>query len=163
MLNLKLLLRFNETGGDSFIEKKKNLNPKLRRGVKVCPFAAKHIGEASGKWEETSGWVKGEAARTVVLLGERDDALHPRCALEYGDCLLGGGGDDVRPGGGGDEAERVERAGRGGRSGEDGGGWRGCGQEEGLRGHGPGGGDHGEEGLVVLAAGSLEGRTAGRW
>jgi hypothetical protein len=29
--------------------KKKNLNPQLRRGVKVCPFAAKHIGEASGK------------------------------------------------------------------------------------------------------------------
>jgi hypothetical protein len=88
------------------------------------------------------GISKGGAERTFVLLGERDDALHLRCALEYGDSLLGGVSDDERPGGGGgapgagDEAERVERAGRGGRSGEGGGGWRGGGQEESLRGHG---------------------------
>jgi hypothetical protein len=85
----------------------------------------------------------GEEERTVVVLGERDDALHLGCALEDGDCLLGGVSDDERSGGGGtpgacDEAERVERAGRGGRNGEDGGGWRSGGEEEGLRGHGGG-------------------------
>ena len=59
------------------------------------------------------------SARTVVFLGERDDALDLGGALEHRDCLLGGVGDDERPGGGGgafwgaDNSERLERAGRG--------------------------------------------------
>lgn len=77
--------------------------------------------------------------RTVVFLGERDDALDLGGALEHGDGLLGGVGDDERPPARGDEAERVERAGRGrGRLEERRRGGRG-GEEGGLRGGGDGG------------------------
>ena len=78
------------------------------------------------------------SARTVVFLGERDDALDLRGALEHRDCLLGGVGDDERPGGGGgafwgaDNSERLERAGRGRNLEER----RGGGKEEALSGHG---------------------------
>jgi hypothetical protein len=102
--------------------------------AKLVKVEAMKSRSKSSDTDVDSGW-------SVVLLRERDDALDLGCALEDGDGLLGGVGEDERPGGGGtpgpsDEAERVERAcgGRGG--GEEGGGRR---EEEGLRGHGGGG------------------------
>lgn len=107
---------------------------------------------------------EGGAEGTFVLLRERDDALDLGCALEDGDGLLGGVGEDERPGGGGggtpwagDEAERVERACGGSRGGEECGGRR---EEEGLRGHGGGGGGLWEFGRVSLGCGV--GVTGGR-
>ena len=47
---------------------------------------------------------KMDKERTVVLLRERDDALDLGRALEDGDGLLGGVGEDERPGGGGSGA-----------------------------------------------------------
>ena len=98
--------------------------------------------------------------RTLVILGEGDDSLNLGGALEHGDGLLGGVGDDERPGSGGargagGEAERVERAGRG-RGLEKGGGRGGGGEQEGLGGHGSG-----EDGLHAAAEGG--GREAEGW